>query len=133
MEWGSNGEPRKPLDWVEMELSLQDKTWLVAVEVVNGKTLAFPALLLLDFVFFTGMYIDVAEVYWFWGNEDKRFFFSAESSLLGEGEFSNYVAFFSVDAPLATALFPTLTTLEDSDLVQKAIQESILEQRRKPQ
>lgn len=49
-----------PLGWVEMELSLQDKTWLVAVVVLNTKTLVFPALLELDFIFFTGMQIYVA-------------------------------------------------------------------------
>lgn len=130
----ADGEPRIPLGWSEMELSLQDKTWLLAVVVLDSKTLAFPALLGLDFVFFTGMQIDVSGgVYWFRENEKTRFAFCAESSLMGEGETSNYVAFFSVVAPSATALFPTLTTLEDSDLFQKAIQESHLEEHRKPQ
>ena len=130
----ADGEPRIPLGWVEMELILQDKTWLLAVVVLDFKTLAFPALLGLDFVFFTGMQIDVAEgVYWFRENEKQQFSFCTESSLMGEGKTSNYVALFSVVAPSATALFPTLTTMEDSDLFQKAIQESHLEEHRKSQ
>lgn len=75
------------------------------------------------------MQIDVKEGrYWFQEHKEKKFIFSAESPL-GEGETSNFVAFFSVEAPFTSALFPSLTTMEDSNLFQKAIQESHLESR----
>ena len=115
-------------------MSLRDKTWLVTVVVLDSRTLAFPALRGLDFVLFTGMQLDVAGgMYWFWGNVEKKFYFCAESSLSGEGETGNSIAFFSVEAPSATALFPTQTPLEDSDLMLRAVQESHLEEHVKPQ
>lgn len=55
-----------------------------------------------------------------------RFSFLTESSLFGEEEAGNYVVFFSVEAPSSTALFPTRVTLEDSELIHKAVQESHL-------
>lgn len=89
---------------MELELSLQNKTWLVSVVVLDSNTLAFPALLGLDFVFYTGLQLETG----------------------------NYVAFFSAEVPSATALLPTGTTLEDSNLLLKEVQESNLEEHRKP-
>ena len=66
-------------------------------------------------------------------NVEKKFYFCAESSLSGEGETGNSIAFFSVVAPSATALFPTQAPLEDSDLMLRAVQESHLEEHIKPQ
>lgn len=49
---------------------MQGKTWMVPVVVLDSKTLAFPALLGLDFMFFTGMLLDVAVgQYWFQDDE----------------------------------------------------------------
>jgi hypothetical protein len=39
----ADGQPRKPLGWVELEMSLHDKTWLITVVVLDSRTLAFPA------------------------------------------------------------------------------------------
>ena len=115
-------------------MSLHDKTWLITVVVLDSRTLAFPALIGLDFLFFTGMQLDVAGgMYWFRDNVEKKFYFCAESSLSGEGENGNSIAFFSVVAPSATALFPTQAPLEDSDLMLRAVQESHLEEHIKPQ
>lgn len=53
--------------------------------------------------------------------------------MLRESENGNSVAFTTAEAPSATAMFPTLTTVEDSNKVQRAIQNSHLEEEMRTQ
>ncbi len=115
-------------------MCLQDRTWLIPVVALHSKSLAFPALLGLDFTYLTGMPWDVvAGVHWFRDDERRKYSFSAESCLLGEGPAGNSGAFLSLEASSALTLSPALTKPEDSDLALKAIKESHLKEHMKPQ
>ena len=93
----ADGEVRQPLGWSDMDLTLKTQTVTLPCVVLPASSLAFPAVVGLDFIFFSGLQFDVSEnSYWFKCNKKRQYQFLKESQSTG---FSPQLAFFSAVPP----------------------------------
>lgn len=113
----ADGGAREPLGWGEVELTVQAAPVILPVAVLGAQTLAFPVVLGLDYIFFTGLQVDVRNnVYWFQPHE--RFSFLQEGASLKEWHPS--VALFS-------AMAPHPLCADETDLIGMACRDACLE------
>lgn len=125
----ADGEAKQPLGWTEMDVQVNKRNWVVPVVIMSEEMLVFPVVLGLDFLFYSGLQIDVTtNTYWFKPDEKQRFPFC--------GGFQN-VNDWGLERPVAliTAIPPKLTipSCEGDlvDLVGKAVQNAQLETKEK--
>ncbi|XP_060796136.1 uncharacterized protein LOC132898493 [Neoarius graeffei] len=113
----ADGGAREPLGWGEVELMVQSVPVTLPVAVLSAQTLAFPAVFGLDYIFFTGLQVDVRNnVYWF--EHHERFPFQREGASLKGWHPS--VALFSAMAP-----YPLFA--DETDLLSIACRDACLE------
>nr|XP_054598745.1 uncharacterized protein LOC129163840 [Nothobranchius furzeri] len=96
----ADGESRQPLGWSELKLTIQSATVTLPCVILPGKSLAFPAVVGLDFIFFSGLQFDVSEnSYWFKANKHQRYLFISASAGKPGNHSQPHVAFFSAMTP----------------------------------
>lgn len=64
----ANGEAEIPLGWVNVPITLHDKVFNIPAVILLAKALAYAVVLGLDFIFFNGLQINVA---------DQKYFFKS--------------------------------------------------------
>ena len=91
----ADGGARKPLGWSEIKITLHTSTITLPVTVLAPEMLAFPAVLGLDYLFFSGLQLDVQnKAYWF--HSDEKYYFQKESVHFSEGNAPSAVVLFLV-------------------------------------
>lgn len=89
----ADGEPKQPLGHSEVNYTLHGRTLRQSTAVLHSETLAFPCVLGMDFLFQSGMKLDISKnVYWFEVNNEERFQFLTEMAT--EQESAQHCAFF---------------------------------------
>lgn len=115
----ADGGARKPLGWSEVNITLHTLTITLPVAVLASDMLAFPAVLGLDYLFFSGLQLDIRnKAYWF--NPDEKYYFQKESVHSSEWSAPASVALFSALAPCSI--------VAESDLLQMACQDACLDE-----
>ncbi len=70
----ADGGARQPLGWSEVQLAVQTLTVTLLVVVLAYQMLAFPVVLGLDDLFFSGLQVDIRNnVYWFQPDQKHSF------------------------------------------------------------
>ncbi|KAI2647959.1 Retrovirus-related Pol polyprotein from transposon 17.6 [Labeo rohita] len=122
----ANGKAKHPLGWTEMEVQINNRNWVVPVVIMSEEMLVFSVILGLDFLFYSGLQIDVTtNTYWFKPNEKQRFSFNGGSQKLNDWGLERPVALYTAIPPT-----PTVPSFEAelADLVEKAVQHAQLEE-----
>ncbi len=57
----ANGETEAPVGWMQQQICLHDHSFTLPVAVLSSKVLAYSVVLGLDFIFFSGMQINVID------------------------------------------------------------------------
>ncbi len=57
----ANGEAEIPLGWINMSIILHQKVFTIPAVVLSAKALAYAVILGLDFIFYSGLQINVAD------------------------------------------------------------------------
>lgn len=57
----ANGETEVPLGWLQLQIHIHNKTFTLPVAVLSPKALAYAVVLGLDFIFFSGLQINVID------------------------------------------------------------------------
>ncbi len=92
----ADGGARQPLGWTEVEIILHTRPCTLPVVVLSSQTLAFSAVIGLDFLFFSGIQLDVMnQMYWFQDEKEKHVFQKEHQGWTMESQ----VALFSAIAP----------------------------------
>ncbi|KAI3353499.1 hypothetical protein L3Q82_020019, partial [Scortum barcoo] len=113
----ADGEERQPIGWSRMTLALQTQQLTIPCVILPARSLAFPAVVGLDFIFLSGLQFDVSEnCYWFKFNKKRQCQFVKESAEGSNAGLTPQLAFFSAIAP--SQLVPPLPC---HDLLQVAI------------
>lgn len=77
----ADGESRQPVGWSEMTITVQSQKTTLPCVILPAQSLAFPAVLGLDFISLSGLQFDVSEYrYWFKSNRKQQYSFVQESS-----------------------------------------------------
>ncbi len=122
----ANGEAKQPLGWTEMEVQVSNRNWVVPVVIMSEEMLVFPVILGLDFLFYSGLQIDVTtNTYWFKPNEKQRFSFKGGFQKLNDWGLERPVALYTAIPPTSTV--PSFE-VEIVQLVEKAVQHAQLEE-----
>ncbi|XP_073670965.1 uncharacterized protein [Paramisgurnus dabryanus] len=58
----ANGQAERPIGWLNATIQLQDKAVTLPVVILSSQALAYAIVLGLDFIFFSGLQIDVSEL-----------------------------------------------------------------------
>ena len=124
----ADGSPREPVGWSDVTITLHQRSWTIPVVILTAESLAFPAVLGLDFMCASGVQVDVANnSYWFKDREGLKYFFMAMSP---KGSASGRVCFFTAVPPRP----PTPTTFDkDLELLREATQNAQLDDSGKEQ
>lgn len=119
----ADGGAHKPVGWGEVVISLQTVTLNMSVAVLTPQMLAFQTVLGLDYLFLSGLQIDVQNrSYWFQSDINTRFAFQRDVNAIHDwGPQSSVILFTSVN-PLCEEQNP----LSGSDLLQQACQNACL-------
>ena len=119
----ADGEARHPLGWSELTVTVQTQTFTVPCVVLPAPSLAFPAVLGLDFISLSGLQFDVSDQkYWFKLN--KRFQYNfLQDSVTGPNVPYQQLAFFSTVAPAQLWFKP-----RDPDFIQNAVTNAHLDE-----
>lgn len=116
----ADGEAKQPLGWIEIEVQVNNRNWVVPVVIMSEEMLVFPVILGLDFLFCSGLQIDVkTNTYWFKPDEKQRFPFNGGFQNLNDWGLERPVALFTAIPP--TLEIPSFEG-ELADLVEKAVQ-----------
>ncbi len=122
----ADGEPKQLLGQSEVKYTLHGKTWRQSTPVLYSETLAWPYVLGLDFLFQSGMQMDISNnAYWFKTNEQEQFHFLTEISK--EQEPTLHCEFFVTVASSSLSLTPDGAF---SELFRQVIQDVHLDQSR---
>ncbi len=71
----ADGGARQPLGWMGVEIILHNRPCTLPVVVLSSQTLAFSAVIGLDFLFFSGIQLDVMnQMYWFQDEKETHVF-----------------------------------------------------------
>uniref|UniRef100_A0A9J7XVL9 ribonuclease H n=1 Tax=Cyprinus carpio carpio TaxID=630221 RepID=A0A9J7XVL9_CYPCA len=57
----ANGEAEVPLGWVQLQINMHDRTFTLPVAILSPQALAYAVILGLDFIFFSGLQINVSD------------------------------------------------------------------------
>lgn len=57
----ANGEAEVPLGWVQLQINMHDRTFTLPVAILSPQALAYAVILGLDFIFFSGLQINVID------------------------------------------------------------------------
>lgn len=77
----ADGQERQPLGWSEVIISVQSQAIKLPCVILPAQSLAFPAVLGLDFIALSGLQLDVSEQrYWFKFNPKNHYQFLLESA-----------------------------------------------------
>ncbi|XP_045569661.1 uncharacterized protein [Salmo salar] len=118
----ADGEAKRPLGWSEVEFHLCNHSYMIPSVILQTKNLAFPVVLGIDFMYFSGVQIDIAHnCYWFPYNPSKKHFFQSEATKLHD--WGPNVAVFSAIAPV-----PLTLDNPSDDLLLQAVRRAQLEQ-----
>lgn len=118
----ADGEGRQPLGWSEITVSLQTQTITLPCVVLPAHSLAFPAVLGLDFISLSGLQFDVSEQkYWFKFNRKSPYIFLPDTVAWPNAP-CQQLAFFSTIAP--AQLWPTPL---EPDFLQAAVNNAHLD------
>lgn len=110
----ADGEGIQPLGWSDMNLTIQTQSVNLPCVILPARSLAFPAVVGLDFSFFSGLQFDVAENR-YWSNKKHQYQFLRESAARPDVGYSPQLAFFSAVAPVNLVPLPP-----SPDLLQTA-------------
>uniref|UniRef100_A0A8C1GVQ7 Reverse transcriptase domain-containing protein n=1 Tax=Cyprinus carpio TaxID=7962 RepID=A0A8C1GVQ7_CYPCA len=118
----ADGGARQPLGWGEVQIAVQTLTVPLPVVVLAPQMLAFPVVLGLDYLFFSGLQMDIRNnVYWV--HPDQKYYFLKNEAHFHEWHNSSPLALFSA--------LPPGTAKEELNLLQVACQNTCLEERGK--
>lgn len=117
----ADGQERQPLGWSEITITVQSQVIKLPCVILPAQSLAFPAVLGLDFISLSGLQFDVSEQrYWFKFNQKKHYQFLHESATPSNIPFHQF-AFFS-------AVPPTQLMTTPLDLLQNAVTQAHLDE-----
>lgn len=122
----ADGGARQPLGWCEVGITLHNHTCTLTSLVLSSQTLAFPAVLRLDFLRFTGLQINVGDnSYWFKSEDTLKYFFLPEPVHQTEWSKRASVSFVSAVAPSG---LPCVSVESDQDLLIAAVRKAQLDE-----
>ena len=95
----ADGEAKQPLGWSPVVFQLNNQRYEIPTVILPAKTLAFPAVLGLDFMYMSGVQMDITHnAYWFPHNPGKKYSFLSDGAKLQD--WRPTVAFVSAVAPV---------------------------------
>lgn len=122
----ADGEAKQPLGWTEMEFQLHSRHWVLPTVVFSDKMLAFSVVLGLDFLFLSGLQIDVStNTYWFKPYEKDRFTFNDDIPKLHDWGPERQVALITTIAPIP------LSPNSSEEVILQAVRNAQLEENEK--
>lgn len=102
----ADGEPRQPLGWSEMKLTLQSQSVTLPCVIMPAHSLTFPVFVGLDYIYFSGLQFDITEnSYWFKSNKNHTHQF-LEDVAGGRVGLPPHLSFFSAVPPVEQVLLP---------------------------
>lgn len=120
----ADGEGRQHLGWCEMNLTLQLHPVALPCVILPARSLAFTAVVGLDFIFISGLQFDVSEHrYWFKSNKKQQYQFLRDSAAGLNAVLPSQLAFFSAVAPVDLVPLPPC-----HDLLQTACNNAHLDE-----
>jgi len=118
----ADGGARQPLGWGDVEVTVHSLTVPLPVVVLAPQMLAFPVVLGLDYLFFSGWQMDIRNnVYWF--HPDQKYSFLKNEAQFHEWQNSSPLALFSA--------LPPDTSKEEPNPLHIACQNTCLDERGK--
>lgn len=129
----ANGEAEVPLGWIHQQIHLHDYSFTLPIAVLSSKALAYSVVLGLDFIFFSGMQINVMDrQYFFKSNPEEQYSFQpgnanvpANSPQRQKNIKLQSLSLLSAIPPQPTLLLPSLENT-DLALIENAVNDAHL-------